>query len=243
MNRHFAAVAILAAFAYAVPASGADASAKKWKDAAEVSVVSTNGNSKSQTTSAKNNFSYKFNELTSLNVEAGALGARGEGKVTAEQYFVVEKAIHKLDDRNYIFERYRWDRNRFMDLAHRHDLSAGVGRELWKTPADLLVGEVAPGYINEERFRDRRKSFASARAYSKYTHDFTPAARFSQDLEYIQSLKDKRDNRINTETALTAAFNSVFSVKNSFIWRHDSRPATGARKDDTILAVAMIAGF
>lgn len=238
-----APAAILAVLTLALSASAADAPAKKWKDAAEVSIVTTNGNSKTQTTSAKNVFGYQFNALTSLGVEAGALGARAEGKITAEQYFALEKTIHKVDDRNYIFERYRWDRNRFIDLAHRHDLSAGVGRELWKTAADLLVAEAAPGYINEEHFRDRRKSFASARAYSKYTHDFTPTTRFSQDLEYIQSLKDKRDKRVNTETALTAAFNSVFSVKNSFIWRHDSRPPTGARKDDTILAVAMIAAF
>ncbi|MEK7829957.1 MAG: DUF481 domain-containing protein, partial [Acidobacteriota bacterium] len=206
-------------------------------------IVSTNGNSKTQTTSAKNTFGYQFNELTALNVEAGALGARSEGKVTAEQYFALEKVIRKIDDRNYVYERYRWDRNRFTDIAHRHDFSLGAGRELWKTAKNLLIGEAGPGYINEERFKDRRKNFASARAYSKYTHDFSPTARFSQDLEYIQSLKDKRDARINTETALTAAFNAVFSVKNSFIWRHDSRPPTGARKDDTILAVAMIAAF
>ena len=238
-------LAAAAAFALicVAPASAADAPAKTWKDAAEVSIVSTNGNCKTQTTSAKNNFGYQFDALTSLSVEAGALGARSEGRVTAEQYFAVEKTIRKLDDRNYVYEQYRWDRNRFTDLAHRHDFSVGVGRELWKTTKDLLIGEAGPGYINEEHFKDRRKSFASARAYSKYTHDFSPSAHFTQDLEYIQSLKDNRDNRVNTETALTAAFNSVFSVKNSFIWRHDSRPPTGTRKDDTILAVAMIAGF
>ncbi|HEX7601690.1 MAG TPA: DUF481 domain-containing protein, partial [Polyangiaceae bacterium] len=121
--------------------------------------------------------------------------------------------------------------------------SVGVGRELWKTPKDLLIGEAAPGYLNEERVGERRKSFMSASAYTKYTRDLTATAKFSQDAEYIQSLKDKRDARLSTETALTAAISSAFSIKNSFVWKHDSRPPAGKRKDDTILAVALIASF
>lgn len=238
--RLFLTLAIIAA---AVAASAADAPAKKWKDSAELSFVSANGNSKTQTTSAKNSFSYQFDAPTSLETEAGGLGARSEGKVTAEQYFATEKVSRKIDDRNYLYEKYRWDRNRFAGVAHRHDFSAGVGREIWKTPKDLLIGEAAPGYMNEERFHAKRSSYISVRGYAKYTHEFTATTRFSQDAEWIQSLKDKRDNRINTETSLTAALTSALSVKNSFTWRHDSRPPNGTRKDDTILAVALIASF
>ena len=43
--------------------------------------------------------------------------------------------------------------------------------------------------------------------------------------------------------ALTAALSSSLSVKNSYVWKHDSRPPVGKRKDDTILSVALIAGF
>lgn len=227
----------------ACAASAAEAKPKAWKNAVELSFVSANGNSKTQTTSAKNSFSYEFSKETKGELEAGGLGARSEGRVTAEQYFAEEKVAHKVSDRNYIFERYRWDRNIFAGVLHRHDLSAGVGRELWKTPKDLLIAEVAPGYLNEERYNDRRKSFASARAYAKYTRELSATAKFSQDAEYILSLKDARDARLNTETALTAALSTFLSVKNSFVWRHDGRPPLGKRKDDTILSVALIASF
>lgn len=235
----------LIAAALLLPAASAASAAetKPWKNAVELSFVNTNGNSKTQTTSAKNAFSYEFSKETKGEVEAGGLGARSEGRVTAEQYFAEEKVSHKVSDRNYIFERYRWDRNIFAGVLHRHDLSLGVGRELWKTPKDLLIGELAPGYLNEERLNDRRKSFASARAYAKYTRELSATAKFSQDAEYILSLKDARDARLNTETALTAALSTFLSVKNSFVWRHDGRPPSGKRKDDTILSVALIASF
>lgn len=237
MKISLAAAALLAASA----AQAADA--KPWKNSAELSFVSANGNSKTQTTSAKDAFTYDLSSLTKAELEAGGLGARSEGRVTAEQYFALEKVAHKVSDRNYIFERYRWDRNVFAGVLHRHDLSAGAGRELWKTPKDLLIGELAPGYINEERLNDRRKDYGAARAYAKYTRDITATAKFSQDAEYTISLKDARDARLNTETALTAALSTALSIKNSFVWKHDGRPPTGKRKDDTILSVALIASF
>jgi putative salt-induced outer membrane protein YdiY len=48
---------------------------------------------------------------------------------------------------------------------------------------------------------------------------------------------------MKTETALTTALTSVFSIKNSFIWKHVSQPPPNAVKDDTIVAVALIANF
>jgi len=219
------------------------AAPKKWKDSAEASFVNANGNSRTTTTSAKNLFSFAFSERTGLDVEGGALGARSQGQVTAEQYYAGERLQHKVDDRDYGFERYRWDKNRFAGIANRHDFSLGAGRELWKTAKDLLTGEGGPGYVNEERVNDKRRSFASARAYAKYTHEFSAAAKFGQDAEYVQSLKDKRDNRFGTVTDLTTALSSVFSLKTSFTWKHVSQPPPGAVKDDTITAVALIANF
>lgn len=237
MKLFIAAAALLAASA----ASAADA--KPWKNTAELSFVNANGNSKAQTTSAKDAFTYDFQTETKAELEAGGLGARSEGRVIAEQYFALEKVSQKVSDRNYVFERYRWDRNVFAGVLHRHDFSAGVGRELYKTSKDLLIGELAPGYVNEERLNDRRKSYGAARAYAKYTRDITATAKFSQDAEYTISLKDARDARLNTETALTAAISTSFSIKNSFVWKHDGRPPAGKRKDDTIFSVALIASF
>lgn len=231
--------------AAALPAAAQDAApaAPKWKGTTEFSFVSANGNSKAQTTSAKGGFAYVFTPVMTLDMEAGGLGSRSQGLVTAEQYFAGEKISRKLDERNYVFEKYRWDRDRFKGIAHRHDLSAGVGRELWKTAKDLLIGELAPGCINEERLREKRKSYGSARLYAKYTRELAPGSRFSQDAEWVQSLADKRDKLIATDTTVSAALSSSLALKNSFVWKHNSRPPAGARKDDTIVSVALVATF
>lgn len=237
MRTSLLALAVLAAASAAAAEPG-----KVWKDSVELSFVSANGNSKTQTASARDAFVWEVGPLKA-ELEGGGLGARSEGKTTAERYDAREKLAKKIDDRDYVFEQYRWDRDRFAGVAHRHDFQVGVGRELWKTEHDLLRGEASPGYVNEERFNDKRKSYASARLYAKYERAISATAKFSQDAEWVPSLADKRDSRLATETALTAALSTSLSVKNSFVWKHDSRPPTGKRKDDTLLSVALIAGF
>lgn len=229
--------------AAALPAAAADAPTKPWKGSAEFSFVSANGNSRAQTLSSKNLFSYIFTPADTLEIEGGGLGSRGPQGVTAEQFYAGEKISHKLDDRNYVYEKYRWDRNRFAGVLHRHDMSAGIGREFWKTEKDLLIGEAAPGYLNEERLNDKRKSYASTRFYAKYTRELSAGSRFSQDAEWVQSLADNRDKRIATETAVSAALTTSLAIKNSLVWKHDSRPPAGTIKDDTVLSVALVATF
>lgn len=235
--------AILLASSAAFAAGPAPAPAKKWKDSAEASFVNANGNSKATTTSAKDTFTLDFDPLTRLELEGSALGSRSQGVVTAEQYYGLQKLQRKWDARDYVFQLYRWDKNRFAKIANRHEISVGAGRELWKTPKDLLTAEAGPGFVSEERIGDKHRSFASSRAYAKFTHDFSATARFSQDAEYLQSLKDKRDNRWSAQTALTTALTSVFSLKTSFVWKHVSQPPPDAIKDDTLTSVALIAAF
>lgn len=235
------ALAFLAAVAVSA-ASAADAPAKPWKDSAELSIVTTNGNSKNTTTSAKNLFNYSWTK-TSLDVEAGGLGAKSQGRVTAEQYFAAEKLSYKVTDRDYVFERVRWDKDRFAGIKNRYDINGGAGRTLLKRPADELFAEVGPGVVFEQRTNGTKNNFGSARAYTKYVHQFSPTAKFSQDFEYLLNLKDTADSRHSAETALTAALNSLFSVKVSYLWKRVNKPAAGFSKDDTITSVALIASF
>jgi putative salt-induced outer membrane protein YdiY len=242
-HRILSAILLLAAASSAFADDAAVAPPKKWKDDAEVSFLNTNGNTKTQTTAAKDSFSYDFNTLDRLELDGGGLGARSQGQVTAEQYFAGEKFQRKYDDRDYVFQKYRWNKNRFAGIADLQEITVGVGRDIWKTMDDLLTGELSPGYLNEERVGDTRVSAATSRVYSKYEHVFTATSKFSQDVEYIQNLQDKRDSRINTMTALTTALSAHFSVKTSFVWKRSTLPPAGRSKDDEITQFALIASF
>jgi putative salt-induced outer membrane protein YdiY len=233
-----------AASAADVPAASAAApiAVKNWKDTGELSAVSTNGNSKTQTTSLKDTFDW-HREIYGLELVGGGLGSKSKGEVTAEQYNASEKGTVNVTPRNYGYERFAWDKNRFAGIQNRYDVSLGAGRELLNMPADKLIGELGLGYINEERIRQPRNDFASGRAYAKYTHVFSPTANFTQDAEYLANFDDASGYRVNTETALTTTVSTHVSLKVSYVWKRLNKPAPGIAKDDTIASAALLINY
>jgi len=218
--------------------SAAEEPKKPWKNSTEVSAVSANGNSRATTTAAKEDFSYEWSHVL-LNLTGSALGASDRTGTTAEEYTAGEKVNYKLTLRDYLYERFKWDTNRFAGIRHQYDSSAGVGRKLLVFANDNLDGELGGGYLNEQRIAAPRNDFASGRAYLKYIHLFSPTSTFSQDVEYLHNFKSSNGFRINTETALTAALSAHLSLKTAFNWNRINEPAPGAVKDDTKVTAAL----
>ena len=234
---------IIAALASGIAAGHVEASAEKpWKNTAELSYVSTTGNSTSLTVAAKNLFSYAWNRMA-LELAAGALGSSSTALVTAEQYNASQKIIFNIAQKDYVYERFGWDRNRFAGIAHRYDISGGYGRTLMSGPRNTLIAELGAGYINEQRIASPRNAFASARAYAKYAHNLTDTAQASQDAEYLANLEDTQGYRINTESALLFTISSHMSLKVSYIWNRVNQPVPGFKKDDTTTSVALIVNY
>jgi putative salt-induced outer membrane protein len=215
---------------------------KPWKNVTEASLVSTNGNTKTSTTSGKNTFNYNWSK-SGLELIGGGLGSKSRGVNTAEKYFASEKVSYKLSDRNYSFEKFGWEKDRFAGIKNRYDSGLGLGRELIKTEINNLIFEIGGGFISEERFNQKKNAFASGRAYSKFIHKISETANFSQDAEYLSNFEDPDDFRVNTESAITAALSVHFSLKVSYTWKHVGVPPIGFVRNDTTTAVALIASY
>jgi putative salt-induced outer membrane protein len=217
--------------------------AKPWTNAGEFSLVSTNGNSKTSTTAAKDTYVYNWTNSV-LQLIAGGLGSSSGGQQTAEQYNASEKMTRNLGSSdNYVFERFGWDSNRFAGYRDLYDASAGLGRTLLNLPKDKLIGELAPGYVNQQFIDAPRKEYAAGQAHAKYTHTLSATANFSQDVAYIEDFSDKKDYRLNTETAIIASLTTHLSLKASYTWHRVGEPPANIGKDDTITAVALIVNY
>jgi putative salt-induced outer membrane protein len=171
------------------------------------------------------------------------LRSESDDTTIAEQYNASEKFTWDLIDKNYTYERFAWDRDRFAGVQNRYDSSAGLGRTILDLTNDKLIGELGAGYINEERTEPPRNDFGSGRAYAKYIRTISKTANFSQDIEYLASFKDADAYRLNTETAIIASISTHLSLKASYIWKRINKPAPGFSKDDTITSVALIINY
>ncbi len=215
---------------------------KPWTNETEFSYISANGNTKSTTTSGKEKFTYTLKK-TSLELFGGGLGTKSAGVVTAEQYNAGEKVSYKLSERNYTFEQFKWEKDRFAGIHDRFDSTAGVGRELIVTDTDKLIAELGGGYTAEDRLAGPNKDFSTGRFYTKYTRTVTATVNFSQDGEYIQNLDNPDDGRAKTETAVTAALSKHFSVKGSYVWKWVGVPPLGFGRSDTLTTISLLAVY
>lgn len=216
--------------------------AKPWKSETNFSYVSSNGNSKTASTSGKEDYLHKWSKTT-MELIGGGQGAKDSGKVTAESYYASEKFDYALAVKDYAFEKGDWDRNKFSGINDRYQANVGFGRNLIKNQTDLLIGELGAGYVNEDRVNNPRNDFASGRAYTKFTHKLSATAEFDQDLEFIQSMKSSEDFRMNTETDLIATLTNHFSLKLSYKWQHVQKPPTGFGRNDTFTTISLVANY
>src|SRR5687768_7378328 len=113
---------IILALALLPAAAAAQEPAKKWKDTGELSFTNANGNTKTTNLGLNNTFTWQGTRA-GLELIGGALGARSNGQVTAEQYNASEKVTWKWTDRDYVYERIGWDKNRFAGIDSRLDFS------------------------------------------------------------------------------------------------------------------------
>ena len=176
-------------------------------------------------------------------MSAEAFGSRSEGKVTAERYNASEKVSRKLSKQNYVFEKLKWDKNRFAGIWNRYDISGGLGRELLKLPDDSIIIELSGGYVNEERIGSPREEFASGKVYGKYTRTLSKTASFLQDAEYLHNFQAPDGYRLNMSSSLLASLSTHMSIKVSYTWKYVNMPPKGFIRSDTATSVALIVNY
>jgi putative salt-induced outer membrane protein len=222
--------------------AGAEAPAKNWKNETKLVFLSAKGNSQSRTLGGGEKFNWA-NDKVVFEFWGDALNVESDNKRTSERYDAGEKVDWKWTDRNYVFERFLWESNRFAGYSQRYDGSLGLGREMLKTKADEILLELGGGYINEQRVDSPRVDFGSGRGYLKYVHSFSSASSFSQDGEYLHNFDDPNGYRVNAETALTAAMNTYLSLKVSYTWKHVHEPPPGFKRDDSLTLVSLVINY
>ncbi len=238
----FVGVSVLSVLLGSASLRAEDAPVKVWKETAQITYLSANGNTKSTTIGASQLLQYA-RKYIGFELGASALGSSNKQVTTAEQYSAYEKLSWKLNDRNYAFERTGWDKNRFAGIANRIDASAGLGREFIKTPRNNFLFELGGGYVNEQRVKAPRVDFGAGRAFGKYVGTISPTSTFSQSAEYLHNFEDNDDFRVNTETALTASISTNVSMKLAYLWKHVAVPPPTFGKNDTLTSVAIIFNY
>lgn len=221
-----------------------DTDGKTWSDNAEVSFVSTSGNSSVETLAAKNLYTLKFAEHLTFLWKIEALRGKSAGVLTAERYLTDLRLEHAYSRRTYSYVNTGWMRDTFAGVDDRVNVGLGGGYKFLDGPQSFLKSEAGISVVEESYVDNTDRSYIEGRAFGEYVYAFTKKNKFTQSLEYLYDFDNTENYRYNTETAVTAALTDSLSLKVSYLIKYDNEPTPSTLdKKDTIFSTAIMASF
>lgn len=218
---------------------------KPWSDEAELSYLTTSGNTEVETLAVKNTFKYHFSDISSVIWKLAGLKTTTDGELSAERYATDLRAQQNFTRRAYFYENIGWLQDDFLGIHKRVYAGLGPGYKFLTGPTHTLLGELGLAYV-EETYTDSDKTadFTEGRAFVEYQFAFNKKNRFSQSFEYLYDFDVTENKRYNSETAIIAALNDSMSLKASYTVYYDNLPTPATlKKRDDITSIAIIVNY
>ncbi len=213
-----------------------------WSGSAELSFLSTSGNTSTSSLGGGLEVDYKPAPWTVV-FKANYLRASTNGVTTAEQLGASAKGIRDLTARVDVFAGGSYLRNRFAGFNSLVTGEGGAGYKILLGPVHALRGELGFGYTHEAQLVGDNRSYASARAGLGYKWQISKVAAFTNDVSYSYDLSDSKNWIAAEKAAIAASMTAVFSLKASYTLLYNNEPVPTFKKTDTATAVALVAKF
>ncbi len=224
--------------------SMAIAEESQWQDEAELSYVSTGGNTEVTSLSGKNKLTYQFTENFKGQWDVSALYGETEDVKTAERYATEVRLDYNFTDRIYLAGIGGWLQDEFAGIEQRLYLGPAVGYKILTGPKQILSAEGGIDYVTEEYTNDEDANFMRGRAFGSYEFILTEKSKFTQTLELLYDFEDSDNYNVNSVSALITSLSDTFSIKTSYEIHYDNEPVPDTLEEtDTILSVALIVNF
>lgn len=209
----------------------------------ELGVIVISGNSESESYSAKQLNSLVWTENT-FKSELRALKTISRAQETANNWLAGLRYERALNEKFSGFIGFSLEGDFFAGFYNRRNTDIGAKYFLTKTDQTTWFLEGGYRFIHEERIIKPNTYANSARFYSELENKWSTTVSSKLWAEYLPDLKDSKAYFINTEGSISAAFNSVFSFKTSYLVKYVNKPATTSTKyTDTQLTSSLVAKF
>jgi putative salt-induced outer membrane protein len=178
-----------------------------------------------------------------LTQNAKVLYGRTDGATTTESYDAGARAQYGLSKRIGAYALLAFQRDPFAGLASRWLGGPGVAVALVQSAHDTLSVESGITSTHERNTADVTRSFAATRTAANFKHLFAGKSFLTEAVEWFANLKTSDDQRINSETALTAPLSRQIGLRVSYLLRFRNLPEPGFKKTDRIVTTGVQVAF
>jgi putative salt-induced outer membrane protein len=234
--------ALLFLASIAVPALSEDTPPKPLSGSAELSYVSTSGNTDTKSLGAGFALKYKPG-LWTTDVTAAWVKAETDGVTTADKLTAAATLSRAFGERLEAYGRASYLANEFAGIDSNLGLEGGVFYKVLRGEKQSLDLGGGLGYVDEKRTTAEDRSFTSGNAFAKYKWKISKSADFTDELNYVYDFDNSNDWRYANSAAITASINSMFSMKAYWNVNVLNEPVPGFEKSDTTTGVSLVAKF
>lgn len=215
-----------------------------WTNESEASIVKVDGNTSSDSYSAKQKSSYKF-DLNTFTTVGRYLQTKSGRTETAKQWEASLRYERELSERWAIFIQHGAESDAYSGYTQRDNTDIGGKYFFIKTDIEIFLSEA--GIRNQKTMSsisDDVNYSTSGRLYTEYLKKINESVSGKFWVEYLPNFKDSDAYLLNYEPSLNVMMNSVFSLKVSYLVKYENKTATPTeKKADTTFTTSLVAKF
>lgn len=216
-----------------------DAPESPWSGKATMGYLATSGNTENTTLNSGFEVGYKVGQWAHL-LDAAAINASENEITTAEAYAMGWKSERSLSDKDFLFGRLSWRKDRFGAFDTQFSQTLGYGRRLIDSDKHKLNAEAGAGARQSELQDGTKEDETIFRGGMYYKWLFSETAEFRQDLTLEGGDKNTYTESV---TAISAKLLGDFALVASYTIKHNSDVPLLTEKTDTYTALSLEYAF
>jgi putative salt-induced outer membrane protein len=236
---HLRSLVFLTSLALAAPLLAAEEEDDPLEGNVKFGYLATTGNTETSSLNTKFETKYVAGDWHHEAL-ASAINASESKVTTAEAYEAGWKSGWDFTDRDYVFGRLNWRKDRFGPFDTQFSQTVGYGRHIIDTDVHDLEGEVGFGARQSEDQLGVNQNETIVTGLLNYTWTFSETSEFSQ----VFRLEVGGDNTFSESvTSITARLIGALNLVASYTIRNNSDVPVGTEKTDTRTAISLEYAF
>ena len=210
-----------------------------WSGKAALGYLATSGNTESSSLNSGFEIAYGVGRWTH-SLEASAINAAQDDVTSAEAYMLGWKSEFNMTDRDFLFGRVDWRKDRFSGYEQQLTESLGYGRRVIDTGVHFLNAEIGVGGRQAELVDGTEEAEFIVRGGLSYQWKFSETAAFTQDFVVESGAQNTYGESIS---AIKTSLIGNLALVASYTIKRNSVVPLGSEKSDTFTALSLEYAF
>lgn len=211
-----------------------------WERSADLSFVSTGGNTATQTLGVGGAITWRPGRWRT-DARTSFVRSETDEVLTAESLTADLRQSRAITPSLEVFGRGTYLSNEFAGIDRRVTADGGLGWNVSNAGPHRLRVDAGLGYARETRLDSPTLSSALALFGGAYQWQISAATALTDEARLSATLDDLEDWRLGNTLALTTTLTRVLSIRLAHELRVVNRPVPGFERRDTVIAVALVA--